>query len=425
MTIGIDASRANKKHKTGTEWYAYYLIREFAKIDSENEYVLYTNKPLLGGLMDLGESGEVLDLSRKIEYDSEGYQILKSPHNNFKAKVLKWPFEYFWTLGGLSLEMIYNRPDVLFVPSHVLPLFRPKKTVVTIHDIGFIKDSSLFDKEEIGPNDSWLRRIINIATKILTLGKYEANSYDYLRWSTRYALKKATKIITVSHFSKMEISGSYNLNNGKIEVISNGYNDKLYKKIDDKDKVASVLSEFGIDFPYFFYIGRLEKKKNIVNLVEAYAILKDKYRDIEHKLVLVGDASYGYDEIKYMTREFDIVDDVIMPGWVEEELLPYFYAGSSAFVFPSKYEGFGIPLLQSMACQTPIAASRVSSIPEVAGEAAIYFHPDFALSIADAMYRLIKDDQHVKTIISKGSQRVKSYSWAKCAKETHSLISNL
>ncbi len=422
MIIGIDVSRANKKHKTGTEWYAYYLIRNFAQIDSTNEYILYTNSPLEGGLLNLNDDYKNSNKDEKVIYDQEGYQVLKSPHNNFKAKILRWPFKYFWTLGGLSLEMLLHKPDVLFIPSHVLPIIHPKKSFVTIHDIGFMKDSSLFGRDEIGPDKMNIKCLINIIVRIITFGKYGANSFDYLRWSTNYALKKAYKIITVSNFSKQELLDNCNFNENKLSVVYNGYNSELYKRIENKEVLNSVLKKYGIEQPYFFYIGRLEKKKNIVVLIEAFAILHDKYKDFKYKLVLVGDASYGYDEIKYMIREFDLVDDIIMPGWLEEDVLPFFYSGATAFIFPSKYEGFGIPLLQAMACGTPIAASKTSSIPEVAGEAAVYFNPKYSLSLAECIYKLINNKELSQKITDKGFLRIKNFSWKKCAQETHEII---
>ena len=420
MIIGIDASRANKQHKTGTEWYAYYLIRELAVLDSENEYILYTDSPLEDGLLYLCDKCNTKE--KKQVYDKQGYQVLKSPHNNFKAKVLSWPFKYFWTLGGLSLEILKRKPDVLFIPSHVLPLIHPKKSIVTIHDIGFIKDGSLFAKDKIGPDTTFVKCLINRLVQVFTLGKYRANSFDYLRWSTRYALKKAANIITVSNFTKQELLAHYEISGEKIAVVHNGYNTSLYNRVTDKDKLNSVLAEYGIEQPYFFYIGRLEKKKNIAALIEAFAILRDKYKDINHKLVLVGNASFGYDEIKYITREFDLVDEVIMPGWLDEEIIPYLYSGATAFVFPSKYEGFGIPLLQAMACGTPIAASEVASIPEVANDAASYFNPEYALSISETMYELLSDSDLRDKLTVKGIERAKDFSWAKCAKETHEII---
>jgi len=420
MKIGIDASRANLDHKSGTEWYSYYLIRWLAKLDSENQYILYTDKPLLGGLLDLTTTQHFDDsnINDEIKFDDDGYQILKSPHNNFRAKVLNWSYRNFWTQGRLSWEMLVKRPDVLFVPAHTMPIIHPQKTIVTIHDIGFERECQLYPNEQMGPENRSGRKILNILINIFTLGKYQANTIDYFRWSTEFALKKADKIITISNFTKSELIDVYQADGKKIKVIYNGYNKSLYQKETDNEKIDKVLNKYGIRKPYIFYIGRLEKKKNIPALIEAFALMRENYNDTEHKLVLVGDASSGYDEVKYSISEFELNNDVIMPGWVEEVDIPSFYCGAEAFVFPSNYEGFGIPLLQAMACETPIIASSSSSIPEVVADAALLFNPRYVTSMAEAIGEIISKPELRKDLIEKGKERVKNFDWEKCAKET-------
>jgi len=426
MLIGIDASRANRDHKSGTEWYSYYLIRWLAKLDDKNQYILYSDKPLHGGLTDLTTEQYFSEAAReKIKLDKNGFQIIKSPFNNFRGKVLNWPFDFFWTLGRLSLEMIFKKPDVLFVPAHSLPLFFPQKTIATIHDIAFEKNSFLYQIDNIGPERKIPRNIFCFFIKIFTRGKYGANSVDYLRWSTEFTLKNAKKIITVSNFSKDEISKMYQLDEKKIKVIYNGYNKSLYRKIVDQRKIDEVLNRYGIERPFILYVGRLEKKKNIPTLIEAFNLMRENNKDIKHKLVLVGDASFGYDEMKYIIREFDLEAKIIMPGWVREDDLPYIYSSASIFVFPSKYEGFGIPMLQAMSCQVPIAASSIPVLREVAGEAAIFFDPDNKKSIENALTNLAKDSKLREKLIRNGAERVKNFSWEKCARETLETINTL
>jgi len=412
MLIGIDASRANRDHKGGVEWYSYYLIRALARIDSKNEYMLYTDKPLKGGLSDL-VSDEPQHGDAKI--DKDGFQEIKSYHGNFKAKVLKWPFNFFWTIGRLSLEMIFNRPDALFIPAHTLPIFFPKKTAITIHDIGFERDRHLYSKENIGPEHAKGKKIMDWLVRIYTRGKYGANKKDYLSWSTDFALRRAKKIITVSEFSKKEIMEIYGTDPEKIGVVHHGYNNSLYRKIEDKEKIRQVLDRYGVNSPYIFYIGRLEKKKNILSLIEAFYLMRKENEDIKHKLLLVGDASFGFDEIKFAMREDD---EIILPGWVDEEDVPYFYNGATVFAFPSLYEGFGIPLLQSMACGIPIVASDVASIPEVVDGSALLVDPLDVKSMADALARAIKDDDLRGELITNGLEHVKGFSWERCARET-------
>ena len=424
MIIGIDASRANRGHKSGTEWYSYYVIRWLAKLDNKNLYILYADEPLRGGLVDLTTVQHKKDIfpEPEIAFDKEGYQVLKSPFNNFRGKVLRWPLKYFWTQGRLSLEMIFKRPDALFVPAHALPFIHPKRSVITIHDIGFERDRRLYQSEAIGPAGIMKRKLFNIFVYLFTFGKYRANSIDYLRWSTAYALKKARQVITVSNFTRKEIEEYYRLNTDKISVVYNGYNRYLYQPQNDKNKVMEVLARYGLEPPYLLYVGRIEKKKNTPALIEAFALMRENNKNISHKLVLAGDASYGYDETNYMIGQYRLDDEVVMPGWVEEEDLPYFYAGATAFIFPSFYEGFGIPLLQAMACDLPIAASWSSSIPEVVGEAALLFDPYNAQSMAKAMARIITDGGMQNKLIRLGREKVRNFSWEKCARQTLAII---
>lgn len=396
MLIGIDASRANLKHKTGTEWYSFYLIENLAKIDKENDYLLYLNQE------------PSIEIKRIVAINP-----------NFKFKVLRWPFASFWTLGRLSLEMLFNAPDVLFVPAHGLPFFSPRRSVNTIHDLAFLRNKGFYRLDKIKTSHNFLRNFINFLVKIFTFGKYRANSLDYLYWSTNFALKKAAKIIAVSHFTKKEIENFYpKTKMDKIKVVHNGYNSSLYQVANDNAKTDIVLEKYGLQKPFFLYVGRLEKKKNTPALIEAMSIIRESYPEIKEKLVLIGDASFGYDEVKFMIEEFDLERDVIMPGWVEELDLPYVFAAASAFVFPTKYEGFGIPVLQAMACGLPLAISDISVLHEVTGEAAIYFDYNNPCAIALAMKSLISEVNLSNDLRQKGLLRVQNFSFEKCAQET-------
>ncbi len=421
MLIGIDASRANRSHKSGTEWYSYYIIRELAKLDTDNQYILYTDKPLVGGLADLTSdtTEETLPLIKN------NWQTIKSPHHNFKAKILKWPFGFFWTQGRLSWEMLINRPDILFVPAHALPLIHPKKSVVTLHDIGFKREGKLYDRSDIGPERSTYQSVLDFLVRLVTFNKYGANTFDYLDWSTRFSLRQAQAIITISNFTKQELVEVYQVKSDKVKVIYNGYPDNLYKTLVNQAQADKVLATYGIVKPYIFYVGRLEKKKNIANLIEAFNILKTRYKNLSHKLYLVGDASFGFDDIKYSIHCCGLQTQVHTTGWVAEKDLPYIFNSADAFIFPSNYEGFGIPLLQAMASGTPIVASRVASIPEVVGEAAILFDPTKPIDMAEALAKVLTDSNLQKTLITAGQARVKNYSWSKCAQETLNFITSL
>jgi len=437
MIIGIDASRANRSHKSGTEWYAYHLIRELSELDPDNNYILYIDRPLTNCLADLTQTVDLAVNCVTADFapvDAKGYQEVKCRHNNFRAKVLAWPFRFLWTQGRLSLEMIFNRPDLLFIPSHTLPIIHPARSVVTIHDIGFERDDHLYLQEKMGPDNMKTRRLLDFLARFMTLGKYGANRLDYYSWSTIFALKHASRVITVSDFSKNEMIDVYqnrkkSIKNvgAKVTVIHNGYDRHIYRSDLDGSLVERSLKKYGVSGKYILYVGRLDKKKNILNLIEGFSLLLQNDKTIPHKLVLAGDASFGYDEMTYMVRQFglDVDERIIKTGWVEESDLPYFYRGAAAFVFPSFYEGFGIPLLQAMACGIPIAASRAASIPEVAGDAAILFDPSDPQEIADALKEVLIDESRRISLIEAGFKRSNGFSWEKTAIKTLDLLNGL
>ncbi|MFA6194168.1 MAG: glycosyltransferase family 1 protein [Patescibacteria group bacterium] len=404
MIIGIDASRANLLHKTGTEWYSFYLIKNLAEIDKVNTYWLYLNQPAQP------------ELAETVKNNS-----------NFSFKLLKWPFFSFWTLGRLTLEMLYHRPDVLFIPAHTLPLFGPRRTVNTIHDIAFVREQNLYRAVKAKTSIVGTRQLINFFVRLLTLGRYRSDSVDYLYWSTAFALHHAQKIIAVSEFTKQDILNLYpKTPASKVAVVHNGYNDKLYRRLpENPEKTAAVLDKYGLEAPYFLYIGRLEKKKNIPALVEAFAYLRENHSDMKAKLVLIGDAGFGFDEIKYTIEEFNLNNQVTMPGWVAEEDMPYVMNAAAAFIFPSKHEGFGIPVLQSLACGIPTAVSDIPVLREVAGDAALYFDQNDKRAIAEAMGRILSDNELRESLILKGLEQAKKFSWRRCAEETLEVITSL
>ncbi|MFA7087795.1 MAG: glycosyltransferase family 1 protein [Patescibacteria group bacterium] len=402
MIIGIDASRANKQHKTGTEWYSFYLIKNLAEIDKKNKYWLYVDKAPFPEL-----------------------QLAVKDNPNFSFKILNWPFDCFWTLGRLSLEMLWRRPDVLFVPAHALPLFSPRKTVNTIHDVAFVREKNLYLSKRAKTIWPLSRRIIEFFVKFFTIGRYKSSSIDYLYWSTEFALKHARKIIAVSEFTRQEIFNLYpEAKKDKVAVVHNGYSPNLYRVINEPEKIESVLKKYGLETPFFLYVGRLEKKKNILSLVEALSILKDTHPEIKEKLVLIGDAGFGFDEINYSIEEFDLSREVLMPGWVEEEDLPYIFNAASAFVFPSKHEGFGLPVIQALACGLPTIVSDLPVLREIVGESVLYFDQNNKTSIAEVMAKIISDRSLREDLKNRGLSRVKDFSWQKCAQETLREIEN-
>ena len=370
MKIGIEAARPNRPQKTGTEWYGYHIIEELKKIaDPGDQFILYTNNPLHSGLE-------------------------KMPNESWKEQIIKWPLPRFWTQGGLSMEMLKNPPDILYIPAHAMPIIHPKRTIVTLHDVGFERFPELYSKPDL----------------------------IYHRWSAKFVIKNAHKILTVSEFSKQELIELYNAPADKIFVTHLGFDNKHYRVIKNKEKINKILEKYNIKTPYIFYIGRLERKKNVHLLVEAFGQFKNKFKDDNHSLVLVGRPGFEYDRIHELIKKYNLEKWIVEPGWVEEEDIPCLYNGAEIFAFPSAYEGFGIPLLEAMATETPILASRGGSIPEVAGDAAQYFETHDLESLTDNLEKIIKDKNLQKDLIEKGSERVKNFSWESAARKTLNII---
>lgn len=366
MLIGLDASRANRVQKTGVEWYSYHLIQELKKIDRRNRYFLYSPDELRGDLA-----------------------VLPS---GWKGKILKWIPKFLWTQIRLSWEMIANPPNLLFIPAHVIPIIHSKKVITTCHDLGFERFPQAYS--------FWQRK--------------------YLQWSTKFNLKHALKIITPSEFTKKELIDLYSADPDKIVVIYLGYDNKVYNLDppgEEKTPEPRALC------PFILYIGRLEKKKNLLNLIKAFKILKTNYQTKEikdQKLVLIGKPGFGYKEIK---KELKDEKDIVHFDWKENSLS--FLKRASLFVFLSFYEGFGLPVLEAMACGVPIIVSRAGSLPEITGEATFSVDPTKPKEIAEAMKTMLEDVNKREELKAKGLKRAKEFSWSKCAKETLALIESI
>lgn len=359
MKIGIDASRYKFGQATGVEWYSWHIINSLLKeILKEDEFVLY--------------SREILDCK-------------------VKNKVI--PRTRLWTLWGLSKEIWKNPPDVLFVPSHTLPLKLPKRSVVTIHDVAF----------------RYLRKA------------YSFFQYHYLNWSTKYAVKHATKIIVPSEATKKDLISFYNCPAEKIEVVPHGFEipGALHEDVFEN---STVFKYFKItrETKYILFVGRLESKKNLVRLVEAFSKFIKKNED--YKLILAGKRGVGFNEILKIVDKLELMHKVIMPGYITEHEKAALYKYCQIFAFPSLYEGFGLPILEAFYYEKPVVCSNVSSIPEVGGDAVKYVDPYDSDSIAEGLASLGEGGDYVEELIKKGKTRLSEFSWEKAAKKTLKII---
>ena len=310
-------------------------------------------------------------------------ELLQKLPPNFEIKYLKWSWP-MWTQIRLAAEMFFQPPDVFFIPVHVLPLIHPKNSVVTIHGLEY----------EYYPE------------------MYPVRHLRYLRWSTRYALKHARKIIAASENTKKDLVELYGGKPGNIEVVYHGTGTL---------GAAPVKTGAAPKVPYILFISRLEKKKNIDGLIQAFNLLKEKYK-IPHKLVLVGPRGYGYENSKFQIPNSKFKNNIIEAGYISEQEKWFLLKNADVFVFPSFYEGFGLPILEAQAAGAPVVTSNVSSMPEVAGEGAILIDPKNIESIASGIYKIISDEKLKRDLIEKGYENIKRFSWQKCAQETLKIL---
>lgn len=363
MLIGIDASRAVKKQKTGTEYYSQQVIFGLAKIDKKNQYILYAAEP------------------------PEASDPLSDLPRNFRWKIM--PFPRFWSQIRLSWEFIFGREklDIIFEPAHTIPIFHPKKIAVTIHDLGFKYFPELYTPFE---------------------RKYHNFSMDF-------SAKHAAHIITPSEFSKKDIIKIYKIPPEKITVIYHGYNKELYWPVGKNEKISAEISKLK---PYIFFIGRIEEKKNILGMLATYELLQ-REKGIVHKLVLAGRPGWGYDKIKEKINSLprEIRQDIVELGYTPEDKVAEYMRNADIFFFPSFFEGFGMPVIEAMASGAPVVASNVASLPEIVGEAGILVNPRNPAEMATALRRLIQNKKSREKLVAKGLARARDFDWQKSAKE--------
>ena len=392
MKIGIDASRAFGNQRTGIEEYSYQVIKYLKEKLSGHQVALYIQK------------------NQKINFDlPEGWKI----------KVINFP--RLWTQLGLSLEILLHPVDMLFVPAHVVPLIHPRNTVVTIHGLEF----------EMFPEgySFWARM--------------------YMRWSIKMSCRWAKTVIAVSENTKKDLVELYGVAEDKIKVVYEGISDNFEFRISNFETNSNfqnsnfeINSKFEIqNSKFLLFIGRLEKRKNIEGIIEAYKILKEKY-NIPHDLVLAGSPGYGYDIIKskiknylknYLPagRQVNSKFKIIEPGYIDEASKWQLLSNADVFLFPTFYEGFGLPILEAQSAGVPVVASNNSSIPEIVGAihelpaSAIFCDPQSPESIAEAVWHLISNTRLKNDIIKKGHENVLRFSWEKCAADIASLILHL
>lgn len=293
-----------------------------------------------------------------------------------------------WEQSILPMKSSEKNIEILHCPAHVSPLVSSKKIILTIHDLAF----KLLPKTFKLPNRIYLNNIVPVS------------------------IKKADKIIAVSKNTKKDIIEQYNIPSDKITVIYNGINND-YKVIDKSDIINKIKKKYNLSNEFILYLGTLEPRKNITNLIKAYSLYKSKLNN-EIKLVIAGGKGWLYEDVFSLVEEKQLEEDVVFTGYVDEEDIVPLYNAATLFVYPSLYEGFGLPPLEAMACGTPVITSNVSSLPEVVGDAAITVDPHNINKLSQAINRILDNENLQNEMIQKGIERSKKFTWEKTARET-------
>lgn len=365
MKIAIDALPVKSlQHGMGT--YIFNLLKEMAQLDQAHDFVVF-KKPSV-----------FTDLEKSQRFNIQFRNLSKG-----LARRVVW--EYTTLPKLLQKEQV----DIFWGPSNFLPLRKACKYVVTIHDL------SSFTYAHTYP---YLRR------------KY----YQYI---IKQAVKRADLIITDSEFSRQDIINTFSVLPEMVKKIYCGIDD-IFRRIESLDAIAQVKSKYKLPDDFILTLGVIEPKKNTERLIRAYAQLRDKHNNVP-KLVIGGSKKYGWNN----RRIFELVETLVLKDavnftdFIEQKDLPVVYSAAKLFILPSLFEGFGLPVIEAMACGTPVITSKTSSLPEITGDAAVLINPYDTEEIGQAIIKVISDQQLQTEMRVKGFENVKRFSWQESAHE--------
>ncbi len=373
MNIGIEATSAMESQKTGVGYYASNVIRAMTALpDAPHTYSLYVR-----------------------HHSPDPLELGKSSPSQVMVKVLTFPC--LWAQLRLPFELWRHPQTVYFFPSSVIPLaYQPENSVVTVHDVAF-----LFFQDCFSP---LLRHWLTIATE--------------------QSVRRARKVIAVSEATRQDVLAHYGVNPEKVITVHHGVHEQFRPL--PSETVNTMKRTYSLDRPYILCVGTLQRRKNIPRLLHAFYLLKQKYH-LPHILVLVGQKSRDLPENEIFSTcdRLSLHQDILWTGYVGSEEMPLLMNGAELFVLPSLYEGFGMPVLEAMACGTPVACSNISSLPEVVGESGLTFDPYRVESITETLYHALTHPELRRELRERGFERAAHFSWQRCAQSTLAVLESV
>lgn len=360
MKIAIDCHTLEVKDWAGKEQFLFSIIKEIVKLDNRNQYILYFRNPVF-----------------KNNFFPKNFTV-----KNFNIFTPLWQLRVLW-------DILINKTDLLFSPcTYLLPAINIIfPSVIIVYDITAflpqIKDTH------------------KMTTRIRE------------KYFLKLAMFNSKFIAAISDSTKNDLLKYFKVKSDKIFILP-GAADARFKSINREDNQAvKILEKYKIRGKYILSVGTLEPRKNILRTIEGYRrLLKDNIFS-EYKLVIVGKKGWFYENIFNEVKKINLEDKIIFAGYVADEDMIYLYSGAACFVYPSLYEGFGLPVIEAMACGCPVVTSNISSLPEVGGEAALYVNPYDIDEISAAIERILSDEKLSDEMRSKGLKQAENFSWEK------------
>lgn len=372
MRICVDASPA-VHHRAGLGRYTQELTSALLAIRTEDEYIVFYNRPAQA------QVDPPLD---------------RLPHLTISWPDKPWRMSVLLAhLARIPQDRLFPDVDLFHATDHLLPRLSRVKSVFTLHDLAF-----RFYPETHTSLNRWF----------LTL------------MMSRF-LRAADQVVADSECTKRDAVHLYRLDEAKIKVIYGGVNPRFRPA--DPQEIEAVRARYGLPECLILSVGTIEPRKNLTSLVDAYRALR--HRGAEFKLVIVGKKGWLYQSFFRRLRELGLEDEVIFPGFMPDEDLPALYSAADLFVFPSLYEGFGLPVLEAMACGVPVITSNTSSLPEVAGEAALLVDPNSVEELTSAMRSVLESKQLRDELRAKGPKQAAKFSWESAARETLAIYASI